>query len=200
MKIRLSVITLLTLATLSVAAQTTKGTISFGGSLGFSSTREEDDSEDQRRSTFQFSPSVGFFVMDKLMIGAALGTSATKTDDGIGDDDVSRSFSFGPFARYYIFTSNEKFAFFAEAGTSFGGYRNEPDGGNETKGGFVNVYASPGFSFFPTPHWGIDLQFTALSFTGIDPNKDVDNDRYSTFNFGLNSITSSIGIRYFLSR
>jgi hypothetical protein len=182
----------------AATAQTSKGTISFGGSIGLSTSRSENAVEDYKDSEFNFSPAVGWFVMDKLMIGANLSTSARKYNNGPGTDVKRRSFGFGPFARYYIFTSNEKFAFTAEAAVGFGGTKEEQDGGGESKSGYVNFRASPGFSFFPTPHWGIELQFSGLTVSANDPNKDGDNDRYIMCNFGLSSLSPSLGVRYYL--
>lgn len=184
----------------AVVAQTSQGTLFFGGSASITASKEEDPGEDDKTTTFEFSPGVGFFVADKFAVGLDLSLSGTKIDDGIGGDDKYKSFGINPYARYYMFTPNEKFAFMLEGGFTVGGTKYMPDGQNESKGGFVSVYLSPGFTFFPTQRWGIDLQFSGISFTGNDPNKDVDDDRTSSFRFGITSFSPSLGVRYYLAK
>jgi len=181
-------------------AQTTQGTISLGGSVGMTNDKEETDGEDIRSSEFRFSPSVGYFVVDNLMVGLNLSLISGKEDDGFGGDDKYNAFFFGPFARYYIFTSNEQFAFFGEAGTLFGSYKNKPDGQNETKSTAFNIYLSPGFSYFMNEHWAVDLAFQGISFSSFDPDKDDSNDKSSSFNFGVSSFIPTIGVRYNISK
>jgi outer membrane protein len=189
----------LLVASLAVAnAQTTQGTISLGGSMGVTNTKDEDDGEDTRTSEFRFQPSAGYFVIDNLMVGLGLSVVTGKEDDGFGGDDKYSSFLVGPFARYYIFTSNEKFAFFGEVGTLFGSFKDKPDGQDETKAGTFNLYVSPGFSYFFNEHWGLDLAFQGISFSSFDPDKDEDDDKSTTFNFGVSSFNPSIGIRYYI--
>ncbi|HTE30033.1 MAG TPA: outer membrane beta-barrel protein [Chryseolinea sp.] len=193
-------ILLMAASSTAALAQTSQGTLSFGGSVTMSATKTEEANEDVRRSTFLFSPSVGYFVIDNLMVGADLTLSTSKEDDGFGGDDKTHLFGFGPFARYYIFTSNEQFAFTAEAGFGFGALKQIPDGQDETKGTFFNFYVSPGFTFFPTDKWGIDFQVSAINFTATDPDKDTDNDKFTSFQFGLTTFSPSLGIRYYLSK
>ena len=183
-------------ASIVLNAQTTQGTFSLGGSVGISNDKEETDGEDIRSSEFNFSPSVGYFVIDNLMVGANLTILNGKEDDGFGGDDKYSAFFFGPFARFYKFTSNEKFAFFAEGGLQFGTYKDKPDGANETKSGAFNFYISPGFAYFFNEHWVVDLSFPAISFTSYDPNKDDDDDKSTSFNFGFQTFNPSIGVRY----
>ena len=84
-----------------------------GGTVEFSSRSHQSGSLSDA-SGFTFAPSFGYFIVDNLAAGAVitlessrLGTGAAKT--------VNSSFGFGPFVRYYKFTSNEKFAFFGNA-------------------------------------------------------------------------------------
>jgi outer membrane protein len=196
MKKVLFVLSVLVVSVAGLKAQTVQGTFSVGGAVGVSNEKDENDGEDTRSSEFNFSPSVGYFVIDNLMVGANLSIVNGKEDDGFGGDDKYSAFFFGPFARYYKFTSNEQFAFFAEGGFQFGTYKDKPDGQNETKAGAFQFYVSPGFAYFFNEHWVVDLSFQAISFTSYDPDKDNDNDKSTTFNFGFQTFNPSIGVRY----
>lgn len=198
MKKVLPVIILMIASLVESNAQTSQGSLSFGGSIGVTNTKDEDNGEDTRTSEFRFQPSVGYFVIDNLMVGLNVSLTAEKIDDGFGGDDKINTFLVGPFARYYKFTSNEKFAFFGEVGTLFGTRTNKPDGLDETKAGTFNIYLSPGFSYFFNEHWAMDLAFEGISFSSYDPDKDNDDDKYTEFNFGLSSFNPQIGVRFFI--
>jgi outer membrane protein len=94
----------------SVSAQTSHGNMMVGGALSFSTTSYQGNS-DLGNSSTTFSPGFGYFVIDNLAVGANIGFSGSTNDTG-GTKTERTSFSFGPFARYYKFTSNENFAFF----------------------------------------------------------------------------------------
>ncbi|HEY9006090.1 MAG TPA: porin family protein [Ohtaekwangia sp.] len=182
----------------TVYAQTSQGSLMFGGGIGYTSQRQETSGEDRKYSQVEFSPSVGYFVIDNLSVGLDLSLSSSKTDDGFGGDDKVKTFLAGPFVRYYKFTSNDKFAFFGQAGFQFGTTKTEPDGANETKSGTFNFYISPGFSYFFNEHWAMDLQLQGIEYTSYDPNKDAKNDKRSTFTFGVNSLNPTLAVRFFL--
>jgi hypothetical protein len=196
MKKALLVLSVMVISIAWLNAQTTQGTISLGGSVGISTEKDETDGEDTKSSEFNFSPSVGYFVIDNLMVGLNLSIVNGKEDDGFGGDDKYSALFFGPFARYYKFTSNEQFAFFAETGLLFGTYKDKPDGQDETKASAFNFYISPGFAYFFNEHWVVDLSFQAISFSSFDPDKDADDDKSTEFNFGFQTFNPSIGIRY----
>ncbi len=191
---------IMTMGSMVALAQTSQGTLSLGGSVGITTNKDENDGEDVTRSTFEFSPSVGYFVIDHLMVGLDLSISSTKEDDGFGGDDKQTTFGIGPFARYYVPLGEGKFMFTGEAGFGFAAVKDKPDGQDETKGSAVNFYVAPGFTFFPTEKWGFDLQVNLLNFSSFDPDKDNDDDKFNSFHFGITGFTSTIGIRYYIAR
>lgn len=184
----------------TVYAQTTQGNLVFGGSVGYWSSTEENALEDEKESEFTFSPSVGYFVVDNLAVGINLQLTSNKYDNGVGGDDKTTTFVVGPFARYYKFTSNDKFAFYGQAGFDFGSRKYEPDGGNEVKSSAFDFYISPGFSYFFNEHWAIDLQLQGIRYESYDPNTDgdADDDKDSQFSIGVDSFNPSLGIRFYL--
>src|SRR5690606_14860210 len=109
---------------------------------------------------------------------------------------TSNAFGIGPFARYYLFTSNSQFGFFGQAALGFSTGKNESAAGAVTKTSNVSFSVSPGAAFFFNEHWAMELMITALSVSSYDPNKNNDNDKSTTFNFGVNTLSPTVGVRY----
>ncbi|MBX2898080.1 MAG: porin family protein [Cyclobacteriaceae bacterium] len=183
-------------------AQTTQGTVSVGGSFQVSTYKDQNYSQnfEYSSSSVEFNPIAGYFIKDNLEVGVQLGISTSQAKIGTNDPSRGSSFAMGPFARYYKFTSNEKFAFTVQAGLLFGSGKSSPPNGNDTKTSSFTMALSPGFSYFITPKWGLDLSLQGISYSSYDPNKDVDNNKRSSFVFGVDSFSPSLGFRYFISR
>lgn len=181
-------------AVTQLKAQTSAGNMMVGGNLSFSSTSFQGSSDDQD-SFVGFAPQFGYFVSDNLAVGALVGLSSSTNDTG-ANKTVTNSFAFGPFARYYKFTSNENFAFFGHAQFTFGSGKTDLTPGGEVKRQSIAFQVSPGFAYFFTKHWALDLSLRGLVIESYDPNKDNDNDKETTIEFGLSSFSPEIGIRY----
>lgn len=177
-------------------AQTVQGTFTVGGGVSFSSGKDQNPYGEIKSSTFSFRPSLGYFVVDNLAVGVNLGLTSGKQEQG-GTTFKTSEFQVGPFARYYVFTSNERFAFMAEAAVLFGSDKQEYSNGGEQKGSSTTFYLSPGFTYFLTDRWGLDLQLQGISFYSSDPNKDVDNDKESGVTIGAEFFNPVLGVRYF---
>lgn len=190
------------LAVPAVWAQTTQGSISVGGSASFDSYKNESQyaGAAYKSSSLGISPKAGYFVIDNLEVGVNLGFSSGKYGYENVDATKTSSFLAGPYARYYKFTSNERFAFTAEAGFTFGSGKEKFPAGAEWKTGETIAYLSPGFTYFLTDKWGLDLQLRGIRFRSYDPNKDADNNNQNTFTFGVNSLSPTLGFRYFVGR
>jgi opacity protein-like surface antigen len=166
-----------------------------GGSISNSSFTEGDGGNDFRTGTFSFSPSFGYFVADNLAVGARLSLSSGYSE--INDIRNNNSaFTFGPFVRYYKFTSNEQFAFFGDASILIGGGKQENGQNDPNKTGVFRFAISPGFTYFFTQHWALDLSIAGISFQAFDPNKENDGDEERSFSFDINSLSPNLGIRY----
>lgn len=176
-------------------AQTSQGSLSLGGGISITSEKDENPGEDVKTTIVRFSPSVGYFVVDNLAVGLNLDLTSRKRED-----DKYSDLLIGPFARYYKYTSNEKFAFYGEVGFLFGSTKNEPDGQDEIKGSLFNFYISPGFAYFFNEKWALDLRLQGISYSSEDPNKDRDDDKENTFTFGANSFNPTLGFRYFIGK
>jgi hypothetical protein len=177
MKLQLFIIGLLLFFSFSVFAQTEQGSKFIGGSFQISTTTNSFN--DNTSTSFTLSPKFGYFLQDRWAIGSGLGLSITSN----GDTDVT--FTISPFTRYYIPLIEEKFFAVGEAGLSVGF-------GTDTSFG---IYAAPGFAFFPTERWSIELAFNLLSFNITNP--DGDNNTTTSFSFGTNTYSPSLGVNFF---
>lgn len=181
-------------------AQTSAGNMLLGGGIGYTSQKQESAGDDASNNTFSFTPSFGYFVADNFAVGLNLNfsTSSRENWDNIADEYTYNEFLFEPFARYYMFTPNEKFAFFAEGALGFGSNKYDADGGGEQKGNLFRFRVSPGFAYFISDKWSLDFQLSGISYTSMDPNKDsdADDDKQSEFVFGVDSFNPSLGFRY----
>ena len=113
----------LAVATTLVQAQTSAGNMMVGGTIDFTSFSREGGSLNDM-SSFTFSPSFGYFISDNLAVGSSLTLSSSRQGTGSAKT-VTTGFGIGPFARYYKFTSNDRFAIFGEAGLCHTGQARE---------------------------------------------------------------------------
>ncbi|MCU7616745.1 acyloxyacyl hydrolase [Chryseobacterium sp. PBS4-4] len=185
-------------------AQMTKGDWVFSGNTGagFNNVstkfKAEGMSEDGPKvSTFSVSPSVGYFVIDKLAIGieANLLTATTKYD---GDKSTTTSFSIMPNATYY-FANDSKLVPYIGAGIGYASVKNSGETevlgetfSDETTTDGLAWKAKAGVTYMATQSLGINLgvsfdQFSNKeTYSGIDVKTQVNT-------FGVN-----LGFSYFL--
>jgi len=149
-----------------------KGDWMVGGNAGFSSEKYDED----KTTTINVSPNIGYFFINNLAGGLRLGLGSTKYDDGT-DEVTNSSYHVGPFVRYYFLPSTQKVNIFADGSFLFG--QNKSEYGNiETKYKFTQFGIMAGPAIFLTPS-------TALEFgLGFSSNK-VKDAKESTTNFGL---------------
>ncbi|TAK34344.1 MAG: hypothetical protein EPO28_16225 [Saprospiraceae bacterium] len=129
----------------TVFGQTGKGSVLLGGTAGF--TKQFESAGDLFSITL--SPTFGYFVADKIVLGGQLGFGYSKS----GDFSVS-SFSLTPFARYY-FGPEGTLKFFIQGEGGFltskfkGGFSDESLSGAIFGGG-------PGIAIFLNDHVAIE--------------------------------------------
>lgn len=109
----------LIIASASVA-QTEKGGFLVSGSLSVSSSKSEYNAGNENTYTsFFFGPKVGYFFIDRFMVGLSLPFSFSKSKyTGVISDEIkgtSRGIGIGPFVRYYI-PAGEKLFLLTHAG------------------------------------------------------------------------------------
>ncbi|KFF74421.1 membrane protein [Chryseobacterium sp. P1-3] len=185
-------------------AQMTKGDWVISGNTGFgfnsvtTTVKVGGQSADGPKvSTISLTPSVGYFVIDKLAVGIDLGlTSATTKYQGV--KATTTSFSVMPTATYY-FANESKFVPFLGAGIGYASVKNK---GNVTLGGVSSSDESTtdglawkvkgGVTYMATQSLGINLgvsydQFSnKQTYYGMDVKTNVKT-------FGVN-----VGFSYFI--
>ncbi len=154
--------------TFSLQAQTGQGSIILGGTAGFSSEK----TGDSKFTSVNISPSVRYFVIDRLAIGADLFVSAFKFGDS-----KSSTFGIGPSARYYL-TADRPAAFFAQAGFSFLRVNYDSDFIDDTNSTGINF--GLGGDFFLNDHVALEAVLGYSSEKGKDAN-----DRSNTIGLQL---------------
>jgi opacity protein-like surface antigen len=96
-------------------AQTEQGRVLIGGTAGFESTSTPAGEEKVTTTELNLSPYIGYFVIDRLAIGADINFELFGAE---GEDNDATRFAIGPFVRYYFFT-NESIGVFGQAGINY---------------------------------------------------------------------------------
>ncbi len=194
---------LMTLLSAGAWAQPLGGHLYFSGSLGYASGSSETtisgNSNSMDYSRFNFSPAVGYTFQENLMAGLRFNIVSQNIN---GSEDAD--FGMQLFGRYYI-PVEERFLFFPELVIGFANdeiyspitpyvWPEEPTQ--------VQFGIGPGFAFYPTTHWGIELMAGFLGFTtakatdtAADPDVEV---KQNAFGFNLDATTLHLTISYLL--
>jgi len=181
-------------------AQMTKGDWVFSGNtgLGFNSidtkTKVEGQTYDGAKvSTFSVTPSVGYFVIDKLAVGIDLGfTNLTTKEDG--DKTTISSFSVMPTATYY-FANSSKLVPFLGAGIGYASNKTK-----ETFAGTSTEYTADGLAwkvkggvtYMATQSFGINL--------GVSFDQFANKETYfaTEYKNTVNTFGVNVGFSYFI--
>lgn len=175
-------------------AQTASGNRMVGGSLRFSSLSNRTGNENVSKS-FVISPAFGYFIKDNFAIGSGITLEGSRRTDGMGTS-TSNAFGVGPFARYYKYSSNERFAFFGQAAFHFTFRSDHPASGDVDKSRATTVKLSPGAAYFLTEHWAVELLLTGFLIRSGISDVNNSNSRYTNFYFDISSFFPSVGFHY----
>lgn len=190
------------LFSVGVFSQTGQGAWTVGGLVKFSSSSNSSGTE-QKTTSFNLSPSIGYLVADNMEGGLSLGFGRDKYELYGNDNGSSTIINIQPYFRYYLFTSNEKFAIMFRAAVGYAFIKREaPENSilNDSNGKSLAVSLSPGFSYFFTDNIGLNFELEGLSFSRYDPDTDIDDNESSSFNFGISSFNPSLGFKYYFAR
>jgi hypothetical protein len=149
-----------------------KGDFVLSGSFEFSAS--------DGNNGFGFKPSLGYFINDKVLLGASIGyrSKLAKTNDLNPD-----GFSFDLFGRYYT-TPKSQFSLFGQAKLGFV----SRDGGGTT----IGLGVSPGINYFVSKSFTIEAQFGELGFASTSGN----GVSSTSFGLGLNLSNINFGLDY----
>ncbi len=145
-------------------AQITKGNWMMGGSLNLSSDKNTSNGYVTHTTGIDIKPNVGYFVIDKLALGA-------DTEIGIFSNR-STIFGIAPFIRYYFLEKEKKINIFSEFNYEF--RKNYPDNYISNRINFKT-----GAVFFLNSSVGIEM---ALNYSTLNTNQ---NSQYSGINLGV---------------
>lgn len=194
-------------------AQVGSGSKFLGGTFSVFSSKNKVDNGTTSVSTdgptsFAIIPSFGFFVSDNIAVGLGLGYAQTKqvnnVSPGIRDENTQSLFVVNPFFRYYAPTSSDNFYFFGQLGVNlgFGKDKQETISGpttvtTEADLTEIGVNLSPGFAFFPSEKWGIELIFQGLGFSSSTTKLGNVKSTDTEIVFDIRSFSPSLGVLFY---
>lgn len=153
-------------------AQVEKGSKLLGGTFLYT------NGYNASSSSFIMVPQFGYFITDDFMIGGGLGIEYFQSASNAGTTGVVIS----PFVRKYFEISESKFYFFINGGIGGTIY--------DDRGNVLSIGISPGFAYFFSPKWGLDLLFTGVNF-------ETTQNRGSRFQFGASSFSPRLGFNFY---
>ncbi|WP_103068318.1 outer membrane beta-barrel protein [Aquimarina sediminis] len=174
-----------------------KGDIFVSGSVGFNSQKHADD----KLSSFEITPSVGYFISENITIGGRIGFESTKVEgdsfetDFLSTPGKSSTFSIGAFGRYYTTPAN-KFSIFGELAANYLSTKVDPDATttDTTIDGF-GIGLSPGVSYFLSSNFALEATWGALQYS--TSKADFDGaESLDAFQIGLDLDDIRLGLLY----
>ena len=190
-------------------AQLSAGHILLTGSAGYSSEKDGVGDNSRIYSTGEVSPQAGYFIVDNLAIGVRLSYGGSSFERKMKSQDTTWSekntttaIDFGPFVRYYK-PVGEHAAFFGQLAAGFGSSteKREYSGPNfpgqptfkDKKYSMLAAGLSPGFTFFPTDHFGLEVSMGGLMYSKSKLKDKPDN---STDTWEDDSTATSLEARF----
>ncbi|ADY53219.1 hypothetical protein Pedsa_2677 [Pseudopedobacter saltans DSM 12145] len=179
-------------------AQTEKGNVILGGSVGFNTSKAEGASKSD--VNFNIVPSVGYFLNDNFAIGTGVGY---QYDKSVSTKRQNEAFVVAPFGRYYVGLSNQ-FKFYGqlsvpmEFGTDKSIDNNGDTGAKIGTTTDIGVNLAPGFAFYPTKRIGIELSVKGLGYEHTQFKDEATGAKAKNNAFGLNADTFAprIGVQF----
>jgi outer membrane protein len=220
------ILSLMVVSALSVDAQrkrtrtaTSQGNVALHMGFGINSTKEDPDGDAQTKTTgVNFTPSVGYMVVDNLELGVNFGITNAKSEDIYDQAPVLNKsntkytdVNFGVYAKKY-FPLNNWFSLTAAAdlGLSTGTYQTDDIIGSVTTtvssetgnrsgvGGAINF----GLAFTPYNAFALQANIAGLGVNSMKNDPDGTNNTMNTTNVGFNvrRQTASLDFVWYLGR
>lgn len=185
----------LSLAFMSLSAQTEKGNWYFGGdtSLGFASTNSQAESDGKTVgdkltvSKLSFKPSANYFVIDNLSVGLGILFESTTEKDGSDSDTVSTT-AILPGVKYF-FNSGNSFVPYVGVGAGLISV-SAGDYDEEKYSGFA-FGANGGFAYFVNESVSLNVGLTYL-------NSNMKNKKESSYVVKSGAFGVIVGFGIFL--
>lgn len=178
-------------------AQITKGSVYFGGSIGYSNVKEESRSStnptvtEGEQKSINISPAVGVALKENLVFGVDFnyGKSTQENINGAIKND-NKFVGAGIFVRRY-FTLAKRFYAFGEISTGYADVESNQGGGSggsnlyESNGWSVGATLYPGISYNVTKAFYLEMSFANLLSLNYTKAKQTTNNT-----FGGGSVTT----------
>ena len=148
--------------------------------LTFSSMKWSEYDEKEEYTILNFSPKLGYFVANNLVIGANVKLWTQKMEDS-----KTSIYGIGPFVRYYF--TDGKIVPFAEAEATFSQYKDTWDSDysdGEDKENLTMLALGGGVAFFINKYISVDgmIGYKTMSLKDTDDDED---EKMTINNFGL---------------
>lgn len=161
------------------------------GAVGYTSTTVDNE----KVSGFTISPSVGYFVSPNIAVGAKVGYTNAKNENG-SVEVTTDVFTAGLFARHYWMPAS-KFSIFAELGADYRNItsdNNLPNSAKEKANGF-GLQLAPGMNYFLNNNFALEAKVGVLGYSSDKPDY-AGADATDNFNVGLNLNDITLGLVY----
>ncbi|AIM36639.1 hypothetical protein KO02_07905 [Sphingobacterium sp. ML3W] len=170
----------------------------------FSANTTNDKTTKEKTSTFNFNPSVGYFVSDKIAVGLDFNFGNEKNTNYMGTSDTYdkvSNFGIGAYGRYYFLDLGSRFKTYAQLAAGYQQATGEINDGTSTldvpkiKG--FGAGAGLGVNYFVTENIAINFGLTDLvsfgtakadggkSSNAFNANINSFNNFFDTAKFGL---------------
>lgn len=164
-----------------------KGDVFVTGAVTLSSTSMDED----KSSSFEIAPQVGYFLTENIAIGGKIGYSSEKAENAFGDTEDMAGFTVGAFGRYY-FTPASQFSLFGQLGLD---YASMEDKLADYKVNAIGAGLGFGMNYFVSSNFSIEAGVGVLGFASA--KADVDGAEASnTFQLGGDWRAVTFGVNY----
>jgi hypothetical protein len=195
------------LVCLPLIAQPTGGKFFIGGHFSFYSTVNKSKSGSTTEkglsdTYFTIMPVGGYFLSDKIAVGAGVGfDTQIEKDPGSNIDKYTNSkIVFNPFGRYYLISGTG--GIFAEAsmGYSFGTNKTFTADVTDTQHEFgFSALVSPGVYYYVTPRLALEAKFGWVGFmSDVTKTGDDQKDIRNSFGIDLSPDSFIFGLTFIL--
>ena len=167
-----------------------QGSTFITGAVGFAS----ESIAEEKTSEFTIAPSVGYFVTPNIAIGAKLGYTSLKNEEG-SYEETTDLLTAGVFGRYYWMPAS-KFSIFAELGADYRSLTEDDNTiSNEYKSNGFAIQLAPGMNYFLNNNFALEAKVGVLGYSSDKPDY-TGAEATDNFNIGLNLNDITLGLVY----
>ena len=167
-----------------------QGSTFITGAVGFAS----ESIAEEKTSGFTIAPSVGYFVTPNIAIGAKLGYTSLKNEEG-SYEETTDLLTAGVFGRYYWMPAS-KFSIFAELGADYRSLTEDDNTiSNEYKSNGFAIQLAPGMNYFLNNNFALEAKVGVLGYSSDKPDY-AGAEATDNFNIGLNLNDITLGLVY----